>query len=130
MKINCRYCHYTVDMAANASLPSAQSCIDCHRVFEKDNPKLTLVYDSMETGNALVWNRVCNLPDFVYFNHSIHIKNGLDCAVCHGQVETMKQTYLAIEFSMAWCLECHQPEDINPETSKVASSTDCSTCHR
>jgi menaquinone reductase, multiheme cytochrome c subunit len=130
MKINCKYCHYTANITAEASLPSSRSCIECHRLFEKDNPKLELVYNSTETGAALAWISVCNLPDFVYFNHSAHIKNGMDCAACHGKVETMKQTFLAIEFSMAWCLECHQPDNGNTETSKVASSANCSTCHR
>jgi hypothetical protein len=109
--IDCRYCHTSVEKSAFAGVPPTETCMTCHSQIWTDSPLLQPVRTSWATGQPLEWERVHDLPDFVFFNHSIHIKKGVSCVSCHGRVDEMPITWKAKTLSMRWCLECHR----NPE---------------
>ena len=109
--IDCRYCHQSVETSAIAGVPPTQVCMNCHRELWNQSEMLAPVRESWETGQPLVWNRVHDLPDYVYFNHSIHIHKGIGSHECHGEVDHMRLTRQAEPLTMHWCLDCHR----NPE---------------
>jgi len=109
--IDCRYCHTTVEESSFANIPPTRVCMNCHTLIWNDSPMLQPVRDSWATGESLQWNRVHDLPQFVYFNHSIHVSKGIGCATCHGRVDQMPLVRQANTLYMGWCLDCHrQPE--------------------
>lgn len=109
--IDCRYCHTTVETSAFAGIPSTKICMNCYSQIWADSPMLEPVRASYRTGKSLQWNRVHHLPDFVFFDHSIHVKKGVGCATCHGRVDEMPLTRQVASLYMEWCLQCHrQPE--------------------
>ena len=153
--IDCRYCHTTVETSKFAGIPSTRICMNCHNQIWVDSPMLEPVRESLRTEKPLTWNRVHKLPEFVYFDHSIHVKKGVGCATCHGRVDQMPLTRQVGSLYMEWCLECHrQPEKfVRPRDQvfnmewqppsdqcgqglelmkdyKIQRRTDCSTCHR
>jgi hypothetical protein len=154
--IDCRFCHTTVEKSAFAGLPATETCMTCHSQIWKDAPLLAPVRDSLATGTRLRWNRVNDTPDFVFFNHGIHLAKGVGCATCHGQLDKMPLTWQSHSLYMKWCLECHRaPEkylrpreevfNLNWQTTnqfvlgkklvadyhvQTAQLTDCSMCHR
>ncbi len=105
--IDCRYCHTSVTTSATAGMPPTQTCMNCHREIWTNSPLLEPVRASWQTDQPIEWNRVDDLPGFVYFNHSIHIHKGIGCSTCHGRVDRMQITYQAYSFTMQWCLNCH-----------------------
>lgn len=112
LKMDCRYCHSTVEDAAFAAVPPTQVCLNCHAAIKSESPKLEVVRDSFESGEPISWIKVHDVPDFVYFNHSAHINKGVACESCHGRIDEMEEVYQAKSLSMAWCLECHRaPEN-------------------
>lgn len=106
--VDCRYCHQTVETAADAGLPSTQTCMNCHSYVWKDSPMLEPIRASWRRREPVPWTRVYDLPDFVFFNHSIHVAKGVGCETCHGRVDQMPITYKAVTLYMKWCLECHK----------------------
>ena len=106
--LDCRYCHSSVEQSARAGLPPTHVCMTCHSQIWTGAKVLEPVRQSFATGQPIAWMRVAQLPDFVFFNHSIHIKRGVPCAECHGRIDTMPMTYQAKPFQMQWCLECHR----------------------
>ncbi|HEX9116623.1 MAG TPA: cytochrome c3 family protein [Anaerolineae bacterium] len=153
--IDCRYCHTTVETSSFAGLPPTQTCMNCHSQIWNTASLLQPVRDSFKSGQPIVWNRVYNLPGFVYFNHSIHVQKGIGCETCHGRVDQMPLTAQATSLQMGWCLDCHnapqkyiRPKDqvftmgYRPSGNQlvlgdqlvkdyhVKSLTSCSTCHR
>lgn len=153
--IDCRYCHTTAETSSFAGVPSTQTCMNCHSQIWAQSPALEPVRESFRTGQPIEWNRVHQLPDFVYFDHSIHVQKGIGCASCHGQVEQMPLTSKSQTLQMDFCLECHrnpgpnvrpreeitnmnwQPPANRDEQMQrlvqeylVESKTSCSTCHR
>ena len=106
--IECRYCHYTVERSPFAGMPTAQVCMSCHSQVWTNSPLLQPVRDSLKTGKPLVWSKVNKAPDFVYFDHSIHISRGINCNTCHGPVQKMPLMYKGRTFAMSWCLQCHR----------------------
>jgi Cytochrome c7 and related cytochrome c len=111
MGIDCRYCHTSVEDSAFANVPPTKTCMNCHSQIWSDSPMLEPVRSSFRSGEALRWTRVHDLPDFVYFNHSIHVRQGVGCATCHGPVDRMPLVYQYASLQMEWCLECHrEPE--------------------
>ncbi len=106
--IDCRYCHVSVEKAAFAGIPSTETCMSCHSLVWTEAPLLEPVRASYRTGEPLIWARVNDLSDFVYFNHSAHINAGVGCESCHGRVDQMQLTYKANTFQMEWCLRCHR----------------------
>ena len=158
--LDCRYCHTTVETSNTASVPSTETCMTCHSQLRVNTPELQNVLDSWQSGTPLQWNRVHDLGDYVFFDHSIHVNNGVGCTSCHGQVDEMTQMWKNEPMTMGWCLECHRsPEEqlrprsevfnmsytfpASPETQLAIGTelvaayhidTDrliqCSTCHR
>jgi len=158
MGLDCRYCHTSVEESAFANIPPTKTCMNCHSQIWTNAPILEPVRASFRENRPLHWTRVNDLPDFVYFNHSIHVKKGVGCATCHGPVDRMPLMYQEATLMMSWCLDCHrnpakyvrpreqvfnmawQPPADDPELGerlvkeyKIASVqqlTSCSTCHR
>lgn len=157
--IDCRYCHTAVETSASAGMPPTQTCMNCHSQIWADSPYLEPVRASYRENKPIEWVRVHDLPEYVYFNHSIHIAKGVGCASCHGDVANMPAVYQENTLQMEWCLSCHRnpgpnirpkseiyntswnPADITPEQqqevnekiSRIRSKemlTSCSTCHR
>ncbi len=106
--LDCRYCHATVDRSSFADFPPTETCMSCHSQVALDNPALEPVRQSWATGQPIAWNRVNQLPDFVYFDHHIHVDKGIGCENCHGRVDQMITDVKANTFYMAWCLDCHR----------------------
>lgn len=156
--LDCRYCHPSVETASFAGMPNTKTCMTCHSQIWTEAPMLEPVRQSFQSGQPLEWNRVHNLADFVYFDHSIHINNGAACETCHGRVDKMPLAWKAETMLMEWCLECHRrpekyirpldavmtmgwpPPDYNQlaEGKKLVQTfgievgrlDDCSICHR
>ncbi len=153
--MDCRYCHNTVEVSAHANIPPTQTCMNCHVSIRPASPKLAPVRESWATGKPVEWIRIHDLPDYVYFNHSAHVRRGVGCVTCHGRVDRMEVVYQVQPLSMQWCLDCHRNpqkylrpvEEVTnmawqpPEPQEVFGrklmqrynirpSTDCSTCHR
>jgi hypothetical protein len=152
--LDCRYCHTSVETSAFAGIPPTSTCMNCHSQVWTNAEMLEPVRASMANGKPIIWSRVHRLPDFVHFNHSIHVAKGIGCASCHGRIDTMNLVYQASPLTMSWCLDCHRapekhirPRDqvfnmnyvpakpqsvLGPELVKqynVRSLTSCSTCH-
>ena len=109
--IDCRYCHTSVESSSFAGIPPTETCMTCHSQIWKEAPLLEPVRQSLATGQPLQWNRVHDLPDFVYFEHSIHVQKGVGCSTCHGRVDQMPLVWKEQSLYMKWCLDCHrQPE--------------------
>ena len=153
--IDCRYCHTSVETSSFAGLPPTQTCMTCHSQIWTNASMLEPVRASYRTNQSLAWTRVNELPDFVYFDHSIHVAKGIGCTTCHGPIAEMTMTYRAGTLYMSWCLNCHrQPakyvrprsQVFNPfyqppanqmelgerlvKEYKIQSLQYCSTCHR
>ena len=106
--LDCRYCHTSVEMSSFAGIPPTRTCMNCHSQIWTNAQMLEPVRASYRTGQSLQWTRVNQLPDFVYFNHSIHIHKGVGCNTCHGPVDQMPLMYQYASLQMEWCLECHR----------------------
>lgn len=157
--IDCRYCHTTVETSATAGIPPTQTCMNCHSQIWSDSPYLEPVRASFRDNKPIQWERVHDLPEYAYFNHSIHVAKGVGCASCHGDVASMPAVYQENTLQMEWCIACHRDpapnirpqseifntawskDDITPEQQKEVDEkisklrgkeilTSCSTCHR
>jgi hypothetical protein len=106
--LDCRYCHNTVEVAARAAIPATDTCMNCHRIVRKDSPLLEPLRKSDTTGEPIAWVRVHQLPDYAYFDHSVHVAGGVGCASCHGRIDQMDVVRLHAPLSMSWCLDCHR----------------------
>jgi len=155
--LDCRFCHSSVEVSSFAGLPSTHTCMTCHSQIWDKAAMLEPVRQSYTTDRSLVWKRVNALPDYVYFDHSIHVHKGVGCSTCHGPVDRMPITWKEHALHMSWCLECHTaPErylrprdevfnmDWRPPANQIEAGrklikeynvsveqlTDCSMCHR
>ena len=157
--IDCRYCHTGVETSAHAGVPPTHTCMTCHSQLWTNADMLAPVRDSLASGRPIAWSRVNRLPDYVYFDHHVHVDNGVPCAACHGDMRRMPLTRQAAPLTMGWCLDCHRtPGDKvvaadrrfddapyrdrtdadrlagRATLARIAHSgrnlTDCSTCHR
>jgi hypothetical protein len=156
--IDCRYCHTSVTTSSYAGLPPTKTCMTCHSQVWTNAPMLQPVRDSWRNRDPIRWNRVHDLPGYVYFDHGIHVNKGVGCATCHGPVDRMPLTWQHGALTMSWCLDCHREpqrhlrprEDVfdmnyEPPADQAAlgrelaeryhvrggqSMIDCSTCHR
>lgn len=118
--IDCRYCHTSVETSNFAGFPATKTCMTCHSQVWTEAAILEPVRESWRTGKSLEWVRVHDLPDFVYFNHSIHVNKGVGCESCHGEVNKMALTWQDKSLQMMWCLECHrQPEEFIRDRANV-----------
>jgi len=153
--IDCRYCHTSVETSSFAGIPPTKTCMNCHSQIWQSAPILEPVRASFREDKPMQWIRVHDLPDFVYFNHSIHVKKGMGCVTCHGRIDQMPLTKQENSLQMEWCLNCHRnPQNyVRPREEvftmgyrpqedqatlgpklvtayNIKPSTDCSTCHR
>ena len=121
---DCRYCHTSVEESSFAGIPPTKTCMNCHAQIWVGSDMLEPVRQSYRSGQSIPWQRVHNLPQFVYFDHSIHVKKGVGCVSCHGRVDQMPLTWQAESLLMNWCLECHrQPERFVRPRDQVFSMT-------
>jgi hypothetical protein len=111
--IDCRFCHTSVESSPFAGLPPTKTCMTCHSKVWTDAAMLQPVRASWESNRPIAWTRVHNLPDFVYFDHSIHVNKGVGCSTCHGQVDRMPLTWQHAPLTMEWCLNCHRNPGAN-----------------
>ncbi len=106
--LDCRYCHTSVEKSSFAGIPPTKICMNCHSEVWSTSPMLEPVRESFRTGQSIRWTRVHDLPDYVYFNHSIHVNKGIGCESCHGRVDRMPLTWQVNSLQMEWCLDCHR----------------------
>ncbi len=147
--LDCRMCHYGVETGARAIVPPTKVCMTCHSQLWTNAALLAPVRASMASGRPPQWSRVNRVPDYVYFDHHVHVRSGVPCAACHGAVDDMPLLRQASPMTMAWCLDCHRdpakrivppPREYDPRPYPAAPTplrafdtrklTDCSTCHR
>jgi hypothetical protein len=153
--VDCRYCHQSVELSSFAGMPAASVCMHCHSQMWTVAPMLEPVRQAYTTGAPLTWSKVHKLPDYVFFNHGIHVSKGIGCASCHGNVTKMPLMYKEATLQMSWCLNCHRnPERfVRPKSEvfnmnwvapndegrlgnrlvheyHIEKRTDCYTCHR
>lgn len=155
--MDCRYCHTYVDRSEHSNIPDSATCMNCHNQVLPDSPALAPVRESYESGKPVEWIRVHKTPDYVFFNHSVHVNRGISCVECHGQINKMEVVEHAKSFSMKFCLDCHRNPELairpldevynldwkaeNPGMQKsmgekfvhdwkVMPPTSCSGCHR
>jgi hypothetical protein len=122
LKMDCRYCHTSVEKSSFAGVPSTQICMTCHSRLFTGSPLLQRVRESAATGRPILWNRVHILPDYVYFDHSIHVNKGVGCTTCHGQVNEMALTWKSNTLFMQWCLQCHRdPQNLQRPLAQIYS---------
>ena len=113
LAIDCRYCHTSVEHSGYAGMPATKTCMNCHSQIWVGSAMLKPVRDSYKNDQPLAWRRVYNLPGFVYFEHSVHVQNGIGCSSCHGQIDQMPFTYQVPTLLMEWCLDCHRHPERN-----------------
>ena len=122
--IDCRYCHTSVEHGAFAGIPPTETCMTCHSQIWTEAPNLEPVRTSWRENKPIEWNKVHDLPDFVYFDHSIHLAKGVGCQTCHGQVDQMPLMWKVNSLNMEWCIECHKnPEKFVRPKEQVFSMT-------
>ena len=111
--LQCQYCHTSVEKSSYAGIPPTKTCINCHAQIWTNAELLEPVRHSWATGESIQWIRVHDLPDYVYFNHEIHVNKGIGCASCHGRVDEMPLMYEENSLQMEWCLNCHRNPGVN-----------------
>jgi len=111
--MDCRYCHNTVEDAAHAAVPPTATCMNCHTTVVPESTQLAAVRESWQNDTPVPWVRVHMLPDYAYFDHSVHVAAGVGCASCHGRIDQMPVVYQAEPLSMGWCLDCHRDPEPN-----------------
>ncbi len=153
--MDCRYCHTSVEYTAQAAIPPLQTCMNCHTMIRTESDTIKAMTAMYVSGEPVKWVRVHNIPDYAYFNHSIHIAKGIGCSSCHGRIDQMEKVEQVKPLSMGWCLDCHRNPDQyirpldqitnmawepGPDQAEYARRmkverdinppTDCATCHR
>lgn len=110
--MDCRYCHTGVEKSWFSNIPAASTCMNCHSQVLKDDPRLAPVRESAASGKPIAWIQIHKLPEFAYFNHSVHVNRGISCVECHGRIDQMDEVYHAKPFTMSFCLECHRHPEL------------------
>lgn len=153
--LDCRYCHSSVEVSPVANVPPTQTCMNCHKFIKTESEKLKMIRESWEEKKPMQWIRVHDLPDYAYFDHSIHLNVGIGCASCHGNINQLEVVKQNMPLSMSWCLDCHRNPDMHlrpvseitnmywtppDDQMEFAEKTrmerdinpdmDCSACHR
>ncbi len=155
LDLDCRYCHAQVEVSPVASVPPTQVCMNCHQLVTRDSEKLAVIRDSVATDQPVEWVRVHKVPEYAFFDHSVHIGAGVGCSSCHGDVRSMEVVTQMEPLSMSWCLKCHRNPDLHlRERDEITNTTwkpgrnqlafaarfreerriqppeDCTACHR
>lgn len=153
--LDCRYCHSNVEISPVANVPPTQTCMNCHKIILPQSEKLLPVRESWASQRPMQWVQIHKLPDFVYFDHSLHLNAGVGCADCHGNIAQMEVVMQKMPLSMSWCLDCHRNPEMHlcpreeltnmswtaptgqkeyaeriRKENKIDPPTDCSGCHR
>ena len=152
--LDCRYCHNFVETSHEANIPPTTTCMNCHKNIRKESSDLTLLKNSYNNDTPIEWIKVHMLPDYAYFDHSVHLNSGIGCVSCHGRVDQMEKVKQVEPLSMSWCLDCHRSPDNNlrpiseitnmewessqdsnwlkefKNKHKISPPQDCSACHR
>lgn len=124
--VQCLYCHSEAIRSPIAGIPSVQKCVGCHQVIAAEEEAIKELLEYWRRGESIRWQLVTTQPDFVYFNHQPHIRGGLNCETCHGNVAQMEVVKPVVEMHMGWCLKCHEEQP----AEKIAHLVDCITCHK
>lgn len=111
LEMDCRYCHAQVEISAVATVPPTKVCQNCHNLVKRDSEKLAVVRESEETAMPVEWVRVHKVPEYAYFNHGVHVRAGVGCQSCHGDIRSMEVVTQQEPLSMGWCLDCHRNPD-------------------
>ena len=155
LELDCRYCHAQVERSSVASVPPTQVCMNCHQLVARDSEKLAVIRDSIDNDRPVEWIRVHKIPEYAYFDHSLHLRAGVGCSSCHGDIRSMEVVTQMKPLSMSWCLDCHRNPDPHlrerdqitnttwepskdqaafaamvKEELQIAPPEDCSACHR
>jgi len=132
MKIDCQYCHTGVEKSRHASIPPAATCMNCHKTARKDRPEIIKLAKFYNEGVSIPWKRIHKVPDYAYFNHSVHVNKGIECRQCHGNVEQMDKVAQMNSFTMGSCLNCHRTiHEKLPELKNINKGPEnCYACHR
>ncbi|MBN1299652.1 MAG: cytochrome c3 family protein [Melioribacteraceae bacterium] len=132
LAIDCQYCHVGVTKGRHALVPSVNICMNCHTVARKDKPEIVKLTQYYEEGKPLPWKRIHKIPEYAYFNHSVHVNVGIDCESCHGNLREMEVVEQIKPFTMTACLDCHRdPQKEIPYLEKVNKGPEnCAACHR
>lgn len=133
MGIDCKYCHIGVNKGRHAMVPALSTCVNCHTVARRDKPEIVKLFDYYDNNKPLPWKRIHKVPDYVYFNHSVHVNKGIECAQCHGKVEKMDKVLQVESFTMSACLNCHRNAhsrfpQLKDQINKGPEH--CAACHR
>jgi len=153
--MDCRYCHVGVERSPVAMVPATATCMNCHTQIKPESERLLPIRESAATGEAVEWVRIHHVPDFVYFNHSVHVNAGVGCESCHGRIDQMEVVHQAKTLAMGWCLDCHRApqkylrpvEEVTTmgyeppgdqlvlgmelrEANNINPTQDCAGCHR
>jgi hypothetical protein len=146
--IDCAYCHQEAAVSATAGMPSVATCMTCHAEIWTDAPMLAPLREAWRTDERIAWRRVYDLPDHVYFDHSVHVAAGVGCIECHGDMGAQPLTYKTVSLHMRWCLDCHRHPPVGQDRPPYGGAADggaaddegvaglvnslmsCSACHR
>lgn len=133
LAIDCQYCHVSVEKSRHATIPPASTCMNCHKVVRTDKPEIIKLKQYYDEGKPIPWKRIHFIPEYAYFNHSVHVNSGVECESCHGEVEQMDKIEQVHSFTMGSCLDCHRnPHEQMPGfQGKINLGPEyCSACHR
>jgi hypothetical protein len=132
MQIDCKYCHIGVTVSPSATVPSPSICMNCHAIARKNSPEIIKLTKYYNEGIPIPWKRVHRVPDYAYFNHSVHVNRGIECISCHGKVEEMDGAVQVSEFTMGACLNCHRnvKDQLKNIQNLEKGPDNCWACHR
>ena len=132
MQIDCQYCHVGVEKSRHAMVPPTATCMNCHTVARKNRPEIIKLTEYYNEGKPLEWKRIHKVPDYAYFNHSVHVNKGIDCVACHGEIMQAEKVGQVQSFTMNSCLNCHRnAHDRLPDLKNLNIGPDyCWACHR
>lgn len=132
MNIDCKYCHIGVEKERHAIVPSVNICMNCHTLARKDRPEIVKLRQYFDSGKPIPWKRIHKVPEYAYFNHSVHVNRGIDCISCHGDIKQMEKVAQVKPWTMTACLDCHRdPKKYVPYVSNLKRGPEnCWACHR
>ena len=132
MGIDCQYCHTGVEKSRTAGIPQVATCMNCHSLARKDRPQIIKLTEYYQQGKPIPWKRIHRVPEYAYFNHSVHVNKGIQCASCHGQIDQMEKVAQVNSFTMGACLDCHRNASSKLTYLKNVKNGPeyCWACHR
>ncbi len=138
LQIPCQYCHFSAERGRHAGIPPAKICLNCHgkalagsesMKALAESPEINKLKTAIKSGTPIAWLKVHDLPDHVYFNHSVHVRKGVACETCHGDVRSMGRVVQFAPLTMGWCIDCHRGDPAAADYDRGNALTDCAVCH-